>query len=545
MAYDGLVTRAITNELNNIILNGKIDKIHQPSKDDVIFSIRSLNKNYKLILSANAQFARVHITEKTFENPEKPFNFCMVLRKHLSGAKIIKIEQISNDRILKFTFENSNELGDKENKILIIEIMGKYSNIMLLTPKSTIIDSLKHIDFEISRIREVMPGRPYILPQTQDKTNPFKITQKEFYAKFSTQNTTLHKFITENYLGISTMFAKEIENKNLEFINEINKPISPCTLSIDNSINDFYIYPITQKNYDIKNYNSVSQAIDTYYTYKLQKNELNNKKNELLSVVSASFSKNEKKMQIILEKLKTTDDMENLRISGELLTANLYKLNNPTDKITLFNYYTNEDIDIKLDINLSPSENLQKIFKKYSKLKNTYNACISQKEEVQNELNYLESIFFEIDSVDSIEEITEIKLELINQGYLKMPKKAIKNTPSKPLKLIFNDFEIYVGKNNIQNDYLTFTFASKNDIWLHAKNIPGSHTIIKTNGQEALNEVIVYAATYAAKHSKAKNSPKVDIDYTFVKNVKKIPGAKPGMVTYTNFKTIYIEPAKN
>jgi len=542
MAFDGLVTRAITNELNTLILNGKIDKIHQPTKDDILFTIRSLNKNYKLILSANAQFARVHITNKVFENPEKPFNFCMVLRKHLSGAKIIKIEQISNDRILKFTFENSNELGDKESKILIIEIMGKYSNIMLLTPKLTIIDSIKHIDFEISRIREVMPGRPYILPETQNKLNPFEMTQDKFNKL--AKEEPLHKFITSHFLGIATPFAKEIELKKLNFIEEINKPINPCTLSVDKSIDDFYIYPLSHKNYEISFFDSISNAIDNYYNYKLDKNELSSKKNELLSVISSSYSKAEKKLQIIIDKLTTTEDMENIRIHGELLTANLYKITKPVESITLYNYYTNEDISIKLDINLSASDNLKKIFKKYTKLKNTFNACISQKEEVETELNYLESIFFEIDSVESIEELTEIKLELINQGYLKSPKKAIKNVPAKPLKIIFNNFEIYVGKNNIQNDYLTFTLAHKNDIWLHAKNIPGSHTIIKSNGQEIPDEVIVYAAAFAAKHSKGKNSPKLDIDYTTVKNVKKIPGAKPGMVTYTNFKTVYVEPAK-
>ena len=267
------------------------------------------------------------------------------------------------------------------------------------------------------------------------------------------------------------------------------------------------------------------------------------KKNELLSVISTAYSKTEKKLQIVLEKLKTTEDMETLRINGELLTANLYKITKPIESVTLFNYYTNQDVEIKLDINLSPSDNLKKIFKKYSKLKNTFTACSSQKEDIESELNYLESIFFEIDSVDSTDELIEIKLELINQGYLKMPKKSIKPIPAKPLKVVFSDFEIYVGKNNIQNDYLTFSFAHKNDIWLHAKNIPGSHTIIKSNGREIPDEVIVYAASFAAKHSKGKNSPKVDIDYTFVKNVKKIPGAKPGMVTYTNFKTVYVEPA--
>jgi len=542
MAFDGLVTRAITNELNTMILNGKIDKIHQPNKDDIIFTIRALNKNYKLILSSNAQFARVHITNRIFENPEKPFNFCMVLRKHLTSAKITKIEQISNDRIIKFTFENSNELGDKETKILIIEIMGKHSNIILLTSKMTIIDSIKHIDFEISSVREVMPGRPYILPQTQDKISPFDITQANFDA--ISKEEPLHRFITSHFLGIATPFAKEIEINNLKFIETINKPISPCILSLNNSIEDFYIYPLHQKNYEITDFNSISEAIDTYYNYKLTSNELLSKKNELLSVISTAYSKAEKKLQIVLEKLKTTEDMESLRINGELLTANLYKLTAPTPSVTLLNYYTNENVEIKLDINLSPSDNVKKIYKKYSKLKNTFTACTSQKEEIENELNYLESIFFEIDSVDSVEELTEIKLELINQGYLKMPKKAIKSLSAKPLKIIFKDFEIYVGKNNIQNDYLTFTLAHKNDIWLHAKNIPGSHTIIKSNGIEIPDDVIVYAASFAAKHSKAKNSPKVDIDYTFVKYVKKIPGAKPGMVTYTNFKTVYVEPTK-
>ncbi|MBQ7668875.1 MAG: NFACT family protein [Clostridia bacterium] len=533
MAFDGLVTRSVVNELNNTILNCKIDKVHQPNKDDVIFVIRSFNKNLKLILSSNATLSRAHLTNMVYENPEKPFNFCMVLRKHLSGAKITKIEQISNDRIIKFTFENSNELGDRETKVLIVEIMGKYSNIILLTENLTIIDSIKHVDFETSSVREVMPGRKYELPLTDGKKNPF-IEQEN-------SNSIIASDITKNYLGISTLFAKEIENNKLNLFDEIVKPISPCILMKNGEFIDFYIYHIHE--YAVKDFDSISETIDTYFTNKISQDGLKSKKNELLSIVSSSYTKNEKKLKIVMDKLKTTEDMENLRVYGELLTANLYKITENASEITVFNYYTNEDITIPLDINLSPAGNQKKIFKKYTKLKNTYTACTSQKEEIELELNYLESIFFEIDSAESVDELYDIRLELINSGFIKTTKKAQKIEPSKPIKLIYKDFTIYVGKNNIQNDYLTFDVARKTDIWLHAKNIPGSHTIIKTDNRDVPDDVILYAASFAAKHSKAKNSPKVDIDYTEVKNVKKIPGAKPGMVIYNNFKTVYVEPA--
>lgn len=536
MAFDGLVTRAITHELNILLLDTKIDKIFQPTKDEVLIHIRGKENNYKLLLSANATNARVNITTLNFENPTKPFNFCMILRKYLTNSKIKNIVQISNDRIIKIDFEASNELKDKKIYSLIIEIMGKYSNIILINDKNTIIDSIKHIDFEISSVREVMPTRPYVLPDIQSKTNPFDISTPEFNNNFKSSDLPLAKFIVSNYLGISTIFANEIEQQKLNFIEEINKPINPCVMFENNIIKDFYIMPITHKNYTVQSFDSISKTVDFYFEHTISVQKINSIKSQLLSTINSTISKLNKKLNIIEEKLNSAKDAEKLRIHGELLSANLYNLKENVSSVTLFDYYNNQNINLELDINLTPAENLKKIFKSYHKQKNTLSSCEEQKKAIAQDINYYENILYQIENSESINDLEEIKSELISSD----SKTQVKEK-SQPQKFNYNGFDVYVGKNNLQNEFVTFKIADKCDLWFHVKNSPGSHTVLRLNGKVPTDDVIYYAATLAATHSKLKNSYTVEVDYTQARNIKKIPGAKPGMVTYTNFKTILVK----
>lgn len=538
MAFDGLVTRAITDELNKLLIDSKIDKIFQPTKDEILIHIRAKQNNYKLLLSANPANPRIHFTTKNYENPAKPFNFCMLLRKYLTNSKIKAISQISNDRIVKLDFEASNELKDKKIYSLIIEIMGKYSNIILINDSNTIIDSIKHVDFEISSVREVMPARLYILPDNQGKYNPFNASSEEFNKKISFSELPLSKFITSTYIGISTIFANEIEYTSKNFLTTIKEPISPCIIFENGKIKDFYIYPITHKNYTYKYFDTVSEAIDFYSENVIHIQKINSIKSELLSTINSTLAKLNKKLKITEEKLESAKNAENLKIQGELLSANLYKLNKNESSVTIYNYYENKYIKIPLDINLTPSENLNKIFKKYHKQKNTLAACNNQKETILDDLKYYESILYSIDACESIKELEEIKTELIGSNTKTNTKEKLK---IQPLKFNLNGFDVYVGKNNIQNDYVTFKIADKGDLWFHVKNYPGSHTVLKLNKRTPTDNILYEAAKLAATHSKLKTSYTVEVDYTQAKNVKKIPGAKPGMVTYTNFKTILVK----
>ena len=539
MPFDGLVTRKICEEYNEILINGKVDKIIEPSKDEIIFFIRNNRNTYKLLLSINAENARTNITNiDNIVNPTKPFNFCMVLRKYLLNARLISVVQIENDRILNFVFENSNELGDKEIKKIIIEIMGKHSNIILTTEKNTIIDSIKHVDFSMSSVREVMPGRKYILPSTQEKQNPFSISKNDFYNLIEKNHS-----LSDNFSGISSILNSSENLYNYEnFINFINSS-TPTLLynKNENELKDFYFNALNYENF--KSFSSISEVVDLFYSNKITCQKINARKNNLLSIVNLSINKVQKKINIAEEKIKTTSDMEDIRKKGELLQANIYKIEPYTDKITVEDYYNNNlPISIELDENLSASQNIQKIYKKYNKLKNTLIASTNQKNILLNELNYLESLSFEIQLASSLDELSDIESELISEGFIKIQKNKKEIVKSTYLKFLYTGFSIFVGKNNVQNDNLTFSVANKSDIWFHVKNAPGSHTILKTNNLQPPQDVLNFVASLAAFYSKLSNSPKVEVDFTTVKNVKKIPGAKPGMVIYENYKTLYVAP---
>lgn len=545
MPYDGLVTRKMKEELEEKLIYAKVDKIIQPTKDELILSFRAQKETLRLLLSANAETARTHLTKYSlYKNPAKPFNFCMILRKYLSGAKLLHISQPNNDRILAFSFENSNELGDKENRTLLIEMMGKYSNIILLNSSDTIIDSLKHVDFEISRVREVMPGREYTLPLNAEKKDPFSVTNQEYTTLLAKHQ---ENFLANAFIGICTpaakYFTETTDSSYAAFSQFIHQKTQAMVFIKNGKPHDFYFCACPVLGTSTQPTSTLSEAIDEVYRYKITQKQLISAKNSLSENVSHLIAKTKKKLDIIDSKLETTKDMEDLKIKGELLSANLYQIKPYTAEVKVCDYYhANSELNIALDPNLSPSQNVQKIFKKYNKLKNTVTACSAQKEELTSDLAYYESLLFEIQNQEYIEDLEEIKEELLAQKLIHSQKTEKKTTQKNYLTYTYENFEILVGKNNLQNDQLTFKIAHKNDLWFHVKNAPGSHTILRTNSQDVSRETLEFAASLAAAHSKLKNSPKVEVDYTEVKNVKKIPGAKPGMVIYVNYKTIYIAP---
>jgi len=579
MAFDGIVVKSIVEELKEKLKGGRIDKIFQPEKDEIILQIRSLSQNFKLILSANASYPRIHLTDFSKDNPLNPPVFCMVLRKHLSGGKILNIGFHDFERIVDIEVESINELGDISTKKLIIEIMGRHSNIILVNDENRIIDAIKHVDNEISSVREVMPARPYQLPPSQDKISPTDINIQsllENAAKAS--NVSIEKFLLNSIKGFSPLLCREIchladidgkkpieylsvesvnklENVLHNIINRINtSDFEPCIAFEDESFEnpvDFHCIRLHQYKF-VKTLPSISAVLDEFYSIKDTYERLKQKKSDLVKVIHTNINRCKKKISLQQEKLREVADRENLKLYGELITANIYSIPRNAKSVSLLNYYGDEGeyIDIPLDENLSPQENAQKYYKQYSKAKKAYASTSIQLEESLKELEYLESVSQLLDDCTTVQEINEIKQELAEQGYISIRKKPgskKQDAPSKPLRCKSSDgYYIYVGKNNKQNDMLTLKTAQSNDIWLHTKNIPGSHVIIKKHTREDIPPTtLLEAAMLAAYYSKAKMSANVPVDYTAVKNVKKPNGAKPGMVIYENYKTIIVTPEKD
>jgi len=576
LPFDGVVTKCIVAELKETILDSRIEKIFQPENDEIVLNIRAKGQNLKLVLSANSSYPRIHFTEVVKENPAVPPVFCMLLRKHLSGAKITGVEFSDYERIVTLLVESINELGDISIKKLIIEIMGRHSNIILVNSDNKIIDSIKHVDSETSSVREVMPARPYILPPFQDKTSPealdvdilFNITEE--YS-----NISVEKYLLNKVKGFSPLLCREIcyragiaertpmsalsihdcerlKNAMRELISKITcNNFSPCLIFEDSSFEkpiDFHCIEITQYK-NIKYESSVSRVLDIFYSKKDLSERVRQKKSNLIKVLNTNIDRCNKKLALQQEKLREVSDRERLRLYGELITANIYNIQKNSKSARLLNYYSeeNEYIEVPLEENLSPQENAQRYFKKYAKAKSAYKYTSEQLKETLSELEYLEGVLLQLENSDSVQEIEEIKEELIEQGYVSSRKKASqkKKTDKASVPMHFKSSEgtdIYVGKNNRQNDLLTMKQASSGDIWLHARNIPGSHVIIRKVQKNISENTLLEAAILAAYYSKAKMSSTVPVDYTEVRNVKKPPGAKPGMVIYENFKTIIVTP---
>lgn len=578
MPFDGIVTKCIVNELSELLIGGRIEKIFQPEPDEIILNIRSKGQNVKLLLSASANYPRIHITEASRENPSNPPVFCMLLRKHLSGGKITGIDFYDFERIITILIESMNELGDTSVKSLTIEIMGRHSNLILINQNGYIIDSIKHIGNDVSSVREVMPARAYVLPPSQDKISPISLDIERFIHESEHQTgINIEGYLLNNIKGFSPLLCREIccrsdvESKLptsslspemadrliitlKEIISQIRDSLfTPCIIFEDHTLDkpiDFHCLEIKQ--YPNKSMiPSISSALDLYYSARDKAERLKQKKSDLFKVLKNGIDRCNKKITIHQEKLREVSDREKLRLYGELILSNIHVIPKNAKTIPLLNYYSencDEFIEISLNENLSPQENAQRYFKQYSKAKSAFSSTSIQYKETLKELSYLESVLHLLDNCDSIQEIDESRQELMEQGYIHLKRSTSKKQMkmSAPLHFKSSDgIDIFVGKNNRQNDLLTLKQSSSNDIWFHTRNIPGSHVIVKKQQQSIPDSTLLEAAILAAFHSKSKLSSNVPVDYTSVKNVKKPPGAKPGMVNYENFKTIIVTPEES
>lgn len=577
MPFDGFVMSAVAAELNEKIILGRIDKIHQPDKNIIVLRIRKERENYKLLISAHAVTNRIHFTNETKENPTHPPLFCMVLRKHLEGGRITRITQDGLERVLNIHVESIDELGRLSEKILVIEIMGKHSNIILVKPENNeILDGIHRYTHMVSRHREVLPGRPYIAAPAQDKSNPLGINEEGFRKVMLSGSllTKVSNTIVKSFSGFSPLLAREVVARaqlsediiidnlgDYEFIqlwqafNEVietvkNTNFQPTVARSDDRILDFSCINLLQFPSDYTEpFSTISETLDYFYTLQENQEVFGNRRRELLKLVQGEMDRVAKKLSLQYEKLSETIDADKYKIYGELIIANMYQLKKGMEYAELENYYdSGTKLHIELNPQLSPTENSQFYFKKYNKAKSSKIFVEEQIAKGREELSYLESVASSLEQAITLDDLAEIRSELVDAGYLKdkplKKGKKIKKIESEPLSFMSQDgYTILVGKNNKQNDRLTLKIAHKDDIWLHTKDIPGSHVIIrKKDGSEIPYSTIEEAAKLAAYHSKARHSSQVPVDYTVVKQVKKPSGAKPGMVIYFEQRTIYVTP---
>lgn len=574
MAFDGVTLQALKKEIDEKVLGARVDKIYQPSSSELVMGIRSLGKNYKLLFTANASNTKIHFTEQNFENPPSPPLFCMVMRKHLQSGKIIKTEQPLFDRIIVFYIESLNEMGDYTKKKLIFEIMGKHSNIILTDEDDTILEAIRHVGRDISSVREILPGRKYTAPPSQEKRDPQNLGEEFFDIVNKNKEEEISKIIYKNYTGISPVSASEIC-----FRAGLSPSEHPLVLSFENitalfnsfktffrfedfpkpslifekkgkclDCVPFHPYHAEGAGYDIKSFSSMSEAVEVFYSKRDTSYRLNQKTADIKKLLSQNIERCMRKAQIQSKTLKDIENRDTLRLKGELLTANIYALKKGMESIDLQNFYSEkgESITIKLDPNKTPSENTQSYFKKYAKEKRTFEALQEQIVSNEQELNYLQSVLNCTENCTSEADVAQIRSELSSQGYVKEKKgkrEMKKQSRSLPLSFTSSDgFTILVGKNNIQNDELTMKKAGPKDMWLHTKNIPGSHVIIFSEGGEIPDTTITEAAILAAYYSSGRGSSKIPVDYTLKKYVKKPAGAKPGFVIYETNKTALVVP---
>ena len=548
MAFDGAFLYKMSQELKSAT-NCHVDKIYQPSRDELVFLLRKKGFVKKLLITVKSGSARVQFTENKYENPASPPMFCMLMRKYLSSARLLEIKQPNLERVIVFVFSSSNEMGDIVEIRLVCELIGNNANIILVNEKGKIIDSLKHSDIEKSS-RLILPNATYSYPENQNKSNPLN-TDLDIIIKKAKTSSLLS--VTD---GFSPLICREVENSpntktTLEnIINDLKNNIKPIlVLTPDNEPFDFSYTEILQygKLYKNKTLPSFSALLDEFYTKKETIARINSNAKDIIKLVNNLKTRTEKKLSLRLQDLKKCENREELRIFGELIKANLYTIKNGSSFAEVPNYYdeTMKTVRIPLNPSLSPSANANKYFKDYKK---TYTAEQTLKKltaKDREELIYFDSVLDSISRCSSLSELTDIREELTDAGYINSSSrsKKSKSAPHSFKEYISTEgYKILVGKNNRQNDYLTTSLASKNDLWFHAKNIPGSHVIVLCNGKTVSDETILQAANLAAKNSKASNSSNVAVDYTYVKYVKKPNGAKPGMVIYTTNKTIFVTP---
>lgn len=540
MSFDGFFLHHMVEELRRQLVNGRIQKINQPFEQELVLQIRSNRQSHRLLLSAHPVFGRIQLTQTTFENPAQPSTFIMVLRKYLQGALIESIEQVENDRIMEITVSNKNEIGDHIQATLIIEIMGKHSNILLVDKSShKILEVIKHVGFSQNSYRTLLPGSTYIAPPSTESLNPFTIKDEKLFEILQTQETTA-KNLQNLFQGLGRDTANELESilvseKLSTFRNFFNQETKPCLTETSFS-------PVPFANRVGEPFTSLSDLLDTYYKDKAERDRVKQQASELIRRVENELQKNRHKLKKQEKELLATDNAEEFRQKGELLTTFLHQVPNDQDQVILDNYYTNQPITIALDKALTPNQNAQRYFKRYQKLKEAAKYLTDLIEETKATILYLESVETVLNQA-GLEEIAEIREELIQTGFIRRRQREKIQKRKKPEQYLASDGKtiIYVGRNNLQNEELTFKMARKEELWFHAKDIPGSHVVISGN-LDPSDEVKTDAAELAAYFSQGRLSNLVQVDMIEVKKLNKPTGGKPGFVTYTGQKTLRVTP---
>ncbi|MGG0790169.1 NFACT RNA binding domain-containing protein [Peribacillus simplex] len=559
MSFDGLFTKAMTEEIASLLKGGRINKVHQPYKNEVILVVRAGGKNHKLLLSAHPSYSRVQMTEESYENPKEAPMFCMLLRKHLEGYTIENIYQYGLDRMIIFEVKGRNELGDVSQKQLIIEIMGRHSNIVLVDKeRNMILDSIKHVSHAVNSYRAILPGQEYLAPPAQEKKNPFEATEDDIRKNIDFNAGKLDRQLVAHFSGVSPLVAKEavyraglansttLPSAFLKIIQEISEQYYTAMIKQDGNKEVFYMLPLEHLTGNQRTFPSLSEMLDRYYFGKAERDRVKQKSQDVERFITNEIEKNSKKIGKLERTLKDTERGEQYQLFGELLTANLYQMKKGMKEIEVVNYYDEEQsmVTIPLDPLKNPSDNAQKYFSRYQKSKNAVGVVQEQIEKTKLELAYFEALHQQLQSA-SPRDIEEIREELQEEGYIKQKKKKGMKKPAnaKPQLETYYATDgdlIFVGKNNKQNDYLTNKFARRDEIWLHTKDIPGSHVVIRNESPS--EKTIKEAAVLAAFFSKAQQSSSVPVDFTQVRHVKKPNGSKPGFVIYDQQQTVYITP---
>ncbi len=570
MSMDGLSLYSAMNELNKRLAGGKIDKIQQTDKEELLLMVRSLGQTYRLLINASAADNRVQLTELKKQAPSEAPMFCMLLRKRIAGGKIVRFEQERLDRVLKISIETYNDLGDLSVFALYCELMGKHSNIILVNEKGVIVDAIKHVGLGMSSVRFVMPGLEYSAPPAQDKQDPSKASADDFSMAMCMVGMSIAKALSNAFFGLSPAVAaqlvarytdktectqlseaerEELAERLAAFYADMAQGKEKASAVLNALGETEAVYPFAIAGGGIKLYDSIGEALDSLYINSDRREWAKRHGASARKVLQNNIERCEKKLALYADALNSGEQMEKCRLYGELLTANLHSLKSGTDTAAVDNYYADpvERIAIPLDRQLTPGENAQRYYKKYQKLKAARDMAIVQREQTLSEQNYLEGQLDNLTKCTAENELSELIEELKDQGYIKRDKggkKKMKLAASKPMHFVSSTgADIYVGKNNRQNDELTLRFASPNDIWMHTKNIPGSHVIVK-GASEQDTATMTEAALLAAYYSRARGSENVAVDYTPRKYVKKPAGAKPGMVIYTTNKTAYVTPSE-
>lgn len=569
MSFDAIVTRALTDEFNNNYIGARVDKIYQTEKDEIMINMRSKDGSFKVLVSASSNNPRFYVSKITKENPSEAPLFSMILRKNLSGSKLVKVEQFGFDRAAQFVFSGYNEFHEEALYYLVVEIMGKYSNIVLCNENHKVIDAIKRVSTVMSSKREIEPGLIYERPPVFDRVSPINANEEDL-KNMMTNNADLElrDFLMRSFLGLSTeiankiLFDAAIDDKNLLKNldeNDANKFISSFIKTFEEVKEknyNFNIYKLSERksaynaislnqyaSLEKENFPSISELLDKYYYEKDQKDRIAQRSQNMRHTISANLKRAKNKLQKQKEEMLESANRETYKVYADLISSNIHKISKGLKEIKLENFYDNmNEISVPLDQKLSAVQNAQKYYKRYQKMKQREIILEKQIENTEDEINYLELVSDAIDRTDDVKNLDEIYFELIKNNYIKKDKK-IKNKPKK-IAIHSVDYDdtskVYYGKNNLQNEYITFKVADKNDVWMHVKGFPGSHVVIKSGGYPS-DELLVFAAKIAAKNSKAKDSNKVDVDFTTRKNVKKHPSGKTGLVNYVNFKTITVD----